>query len=218
MADDGILGLLGRMNDPAALYGGALSDERTKQAMAGRGLLAMAGSFADSAMPTRMPTPFGAVLGHAAAAGGASEDTIMESRLRNAQAQQAMANVGLLNQMGPAYQMFFDQLKKQQDAAAAAGGGGIPQAPPPGTATGTTGGAGKPPTGPISPDLVTWHANNVSIDPLLAHTTLDIESSYGKTPVTTSRRVTRGPISAPANEPGGQNDTFDNQIKFGVGD
>jgi hypothetical protein len=130
MADppDGLLGNLFPGNDPAALYGGALTDPATRAQMAQRGLLAMAGSFADSAMPTRMPTPFGAVLGHAAAAMGTSGGG-HAGGLQAAQAQQAMANVGVLNQLGPAYQSLIDAGRN----AAAAGGGGAPGVTIPGT-------------------------------------------------------------------------------------
>jgi hypothetical protein len=135
-ADDGILGLLGRMDDPAALYEGALTDPATRQAMAGRGLLAMAGSFADSAMPTRMPTPFGAVLGHAASAAGTSDDATMAARLQAAQGKQALGiaaltqnKADLIKTIGPD-QAAFDRMDS---------GGGIASAPPPGSVPGTLG-------------------------------------------------------------------------------
>jgi hypothetical protein len=100
-APSGIQGLLGNLfpgNDPAALYTGALTDPATRAQMAQRGLLAMAGSFADSAMPTRMPTPLGAVLGHAAAALGTSNDAVMAARLQAAQTLQAQAQAALSQQ------------------------------------------------------------------------------------------------------------------------
>jgi hypothetical protein len=125
-APGGIQGLLGNLfpgNDPAALYGGQLTDPAFKQQMAQRGLLAMAGSFADSAMPTRMPTPLGAVLGHAAAALGTSGDAVMAARLQSAQAQQELAQSQLTKQkvdMGP---RLFGLL---QNYDADGGGGGAP--------------------------------------------------------------------------------------------
>jgi hypothetical protein len=149
MADppDGLLGRIFPGNDPAALYGGALTDPATQAQMAQRGLLAMAGSFADSAMPTRMPTPFGAVLGHAAAALGTSGDAVMQARLQAAQAQQAMAVTGAYNQLGPFYQAYVEEAKRL--AAGGTPGGG---APAPGTTAGGATGGSVPSTGGVSFD------------------------------------------------------------------
>jgi soluble lytic murein transglycosylase-like protein len=146
MADppDGLLGRLFPGVDANALYGGALSDPATQAQMGQRGLLAMAGSFADSAMPTRMPTPLGAVLGHAAAALGTSGDAVMAARLQAAQAQQASAQsqlvqqrVGLLGSLPTDLQNYY--------APEGSGGGAATPGPAPATAGGATGG----PIGPI---------------------------------------------------------------------
>ena len=118
--DSGVAGLLGNLfpgPNAAALYGGALSDPATQQQFNQRALAAAAGSFADSAMPTRVPTPFGAVLGHAAAAMGTSGDAVMDARLKAAQGALAGAQVGLTKSLGPAYQKLID-------LAGTGGGGG----------------------------------------------------------------------------------------------
>jgi hypothetical protein len=214
---DGLLGRLFPGNDPAALYTGALTDPATQQQMATRGLLAMAGSFADSAMPTRMPTPLGAVLGHAAAAAGASGDAVMTARLQAAQSEQARAQsqligqrVDLLKGMGGDFQELDRALG---NAAAGAPAPAIPGTVAPGTAVPV----GKPPTGPIDPTLVTNAALEQNLDPLVAHTTMDIESSYG---TNTGNKVSPSNTGAfqmaPADAPGGQNDTYENQVKLGT--
>jgi hypothetical protein len=213
----GILGLLGKFgSNPAALYQGALSDPETQYQMANRGLLAAAGSFADSAMPTRMPTPFGAVLGHAAAAMGTSGDAVMGARLQEAQSEQARAASQLLQGKVGLMKMLPDVANAYQTADGG-GGGGVPSAPAPGaTAGGTTGGR---PTGPIDPAMVTSTALNQNVDPLLAHTTMDIESSYGTNTGNEKSPSNTGAFQrAPADGPGGQNDTYENQVNLGVQD
>ena len=214
-SDTGILGLLGRWDDPAALYTGALSDPATRQAIQGRGLLALAGSFADSAMPTRMPTPIGAVLGHAAAALGTNQDQLMEARLRAAQSQQALAQSQLT-------QSHVDFLKTLPDALRGYYGpdsrGAAAPTPIPGTITpgsGTTGGAGD--YGAFTKDQIDAIAQKYNQDPALVNTTLAIESSHGtNTGNTVSPSNTGAFQMAPHNAPGGAGDTLENQLDLGT--
>lgn len=63
------------------IYGDLLSPAQ-KQAMAQRGLLAMAGAFGQAAMPSRMPVPLGAAMGQAASAYGESQDAAGMNALR----------------------------------------------------------------------------------------------------------------------------------------
>src|SRR5438552_13427365 len=76
--------------DPGGLYGDMLTPQQ-KQALAYRGLLGAAASFGQSAMPSRMPVPIGAVLGQAAGAMGESQDAAaknaMQAQLQGLQGQ-----------------------------------------------------------------------------------------------------------------------------------
>jgi muramidase (phage lysozyme) len=102
----GIGGLLS--TNPGALYGDPnVQDPAVQQALANRGLLAAVGSFGESAMPTRMPTPIGAVLGKAAGAMGSAEDEAIKARtlgmqgqLYGAQAAQQQVYANLLRGVG----------------------------------------------------------------------------------------------------------------------
>jgi muramidase (phage lysozyme) len=102
----GIGGLLS--TNPGALYGDPnVQDPAVQQALANRGLLAAVGSFGESAMPTRMPTPLGAVLGRAAGAMGTGEDEAIKARtlgmqgqLYGAQAAQQQVYANLLRGVG----------------------------------------------------------------------------------------------------------------------
>jgi hypothetical protein len=144
--DGGVSGLLGPGFDPAALYTGDLSSPATKAQFAQRGLLAMAGSFADSAMPTRVPTPFGAVLGHAAAALGTSEDAVMDARLKAAQA-------GLYGAQGQAATALATARKAFTGAIGGLGGLLTPD-----NAGGTTTPADAAASAPVDPSVATIDA------------------------------------------------------------
>jgi hypothetical protein len=74
--------LTGSSTDPTTLYGGGLLSPDQKQAVAYRGLLAAAGALGQAAMPSRMPVPIGAVLGSAASAMGAAQDTGIENAMK----------------------------------------------------------------------------------------------------------------------------------------
>ena len=100
--DQGFLpGLLGKVRDffpdPAAAYGGLLSDEATRRAFAWRELGAAAGAFSQGAMPVpyKGGIPFGATLGAAGAAASTAGDALMHARLEQAQADLAQQQ-GLL--------------------------------------------------------------------------------------------------------------------------
>jgi hypothetical protein len=78
MADFSLGGLLG---GGGGLYDDLLTPQQQSQ-LSGRGLLAMAGAFADAGMPSRLPIPLGAALGKAAAAMGAGRDEAALSLLK----------------------------------------------------------------------------------------------------------------------------------------
>jgi hypothetical protein len=140
--DQGFLpGLLGKVRDffpdPAAAYGGLLSDEATRRAFAWRELGAAAGAFSQGAMPVpyKGGIPFGATLGAAGAAASTAGDELMKARLQAAQADLAQqqgllahANVQGLAMNNSLYPVALGMEK------------GVP-----GTGTGTD---GKPLTGP----------------------------------------------------------------------
>jgi hypothetical protein len=78
---------------------------------------------------------------------------------------------------------------------------------------------GPPPGGPVDPAQFTAEATSQGVDPALVHATADIESSYGKN---TGNKISPSNTGifqrAPADKPGGMNDSYENQIKLGVGD
>jgi hypothetical protein len=88
-------------------------------------------------------------------------------------------------------------------------------------AEGAVGGpaVGPAPTGPVNPQQYTDEANKQGVDPRLVHATASIESSYGKNTGNTVSPSNTGIFQrAPANAPGGQNDSYENQIRLGVQD
>ena len=98
-ADQGFLaGLLGKFGaDPAAAYGGLLSDPATQRQFALRSLGAAAQAFGQGAMPVpyKGGIPFGATLGAAGGAASTAGDELIKARLEQAQADLAQQQ-GLL--------------------------------------------------------------------------------------------------------------------------
>ena len=143
-ADQGFLaGLLGKFGaDPAAAYGGLLSDPATQRQFALRSLGAAAQAMGQASMPVpyKGGTPWGSFLGSAGGAAATAGDELIKARLEQAQQQQALANVGLSQQQVTLMQAALPGLKSLiatgQDRLGAGGSG---------TGTGTD---GKPLTGP----------------------------------------------------------------------
>jgi hypothetical protein len=136
-------GLLGRLfgYDPAAAYGGLLTDQKTQDAFNTRALAAMAGAFAEGAMPVpyKGGIPFAATLGKAGAAAYAGQDQLIKARqeaaqtaLYGAQGDVARSNLAINQAMLPGLSALIEEGKKQ-----AAGGAGA-----------KTGPGGEPLTGP----------------------------------------------------------------------
>ena len=100
-ADQGFLaGLLGKFGaDPAAAYGGLLSDPATQRQFALRSLGATAQAMAQASMPVpyKGGTPWGSFLGSAGGAAATAGDELIKARLEQAQTQLA-SQQGLLAQ------------------------------------------------------------------------------------------------------------------------
>jgi hypothetical protein len=142
-ADQGFLaGLLGKFGaDPAAAYGGLLSDPATQRQFALRSLGAAAQAFGQGAMPVpyKGGIPFGATLGAAGGAASTAGDELIKARLEQAQSEQAVQNAAALH----AKQLATTEiLKNYQDPNSIYNRGG-------GTGTGT-GTDGKKLTGPAA--------------------------------------------------------------------
>jgi hypothetical protein len=109
-------GLLGKIrgfgDDPAAAYGGLLSDPATQRQFALRSLGAAAAAFGQGAMPVpyKGGIPFGATLGAAGGAASSAGDSLIKARLEQAQ-QQALASVGLSHQQVELMQAALPGLK-----------------------------------------------------------------------------------------------------------
>lgn len=174
--------------DPGQLYGNPnLQDPAVQQAIANRGLLAAVGSFGESAMPTRVPTPIGAVLGRAAGAMGTGEDAAIKARtdamqgqLYGAQAAQAQQTVaalrGMVDPNSPYYkltQAWFNQGQGGQNPL-------MPNQPPPSE---SGGGFGSNSAGTLamlaSPlgDKIKYYANYHGLDPNVFAGMINVESS-----------------------------------------
>ena len=77
----------GLLSGGGGLYDDLLTPQQQSQ-LSSRGLLAMAGAFADAGMPSRLPIPLGAAIGKAAAAMGGGRD---EAALQAAAGAEAVA-------------------------------------------------------------------------------------------------------------------------------
>ena len=159
-ADQGFLaGLLGKFGaDPAAAYGGLLSDPATQRQFALRSLGAAAQAFGQGAMPVpyKGGIPFGATLGAAGGAASTAGDELIKARLEQAQQEQALASVGLSHQQVELMQAALPGLKSliaTGQAGLGAGGSGTGTAPPgtPAALTGVGAGPRGVQAGGISP-------------------------------------------------------------------
>ena len=141
-ADQGFLaGLLGKFGaDPAAAYGGLLSDPATQRQFALRSLGAAAQAMAQASMPVpyKGGTPWGSfLLGSAGGAAATAGDELIKARLEQAQSEQAVQNAAALH----AKQLATTEiLRNYQDPNSIYNRGG-------GTGTGTD---SKPLTGPAA--------------------------------------------------------------------
>lgn len=123
----GLLDLFGGDGSADDPYADILTPAQRNQ-MQVQGLLAMAGAFADAAMPSRLPIPFGAALGKAAAALGAGTDAGMTSALAGAykaqQIRDLRAKAALQGKLNPIFQDILNRVRGGQGGGAVLEGGG----------------------------------------------------------------------------------------------
>jgi hypothetical protein len=100
------------------LYDDLLTPQQQSQ-LSGRGLLAMAGAFADAGMPSRLPIPLGAAIGKAAAAMGTGRDQAALSLLKAGMTVQELKALQQKMKLNESLTPFLQRL-------AAGGGGGVP--------------------------------------------------------------------------------------------
>ena len=119
----------GLLSGGGGLYDDLLTPQQQSQ-LSSRGLLSMAGAFADAAMPSRVPVPLGAAIGKAAAAMSGGRD---EAALKLLQGQKLSQEVQTMKATAAIQQQMIDDMRKLPlDALIKAihGPGGLPTAGP----------------------------------------------------------------------------------------